>query len=173
MPDSTPGALEVVPVAEGRELPALLTALRQGFEMVVVDLGNGFSELAQRVAHDADEVVLVTDQELPTLRSTRLRVGQLGQLGIHEAHIHVVVNRYRKRRTPSLEAIEEALRVPHVDTVREDPDVAHEAQVKARPATAVAPGSGLSQDLSDLEERLLGREPTTRRRGWWLFGEGQ
>ena len=28
MPDSTPGALEVVPVVEGRELPALLTALK-------------------------------------------------------------------------------------------------------------------------------------------------
>ena len=32
MPDSTPGALEVVPVAEGRELPALLTALKAQLE---------------------------------------------------------------------------------------------------------------------------------------------
>ena len=32
MPDSTPGALEVVPVAEGRELPALLTALKAHLE---------------------------------------------------------------------------------------------------------------------------------------------
>ena len=32
MPDSTPGALEVVPVVEGRELPALLTALKAQLE---------------------------------------------------------------------------------------------------------------------------------------------
>ncbi|MFL0712430.1 MAG: hypothetical protein ACJLS2_07130 [Microcella pacifica] len=32
MPDSTPGALDVVPVAEGRELPALLTALKAQLE---------------------------------------------------------------------------------------------------------------------------------------------
>ena len=32
MPDSTPGALEVVPVAEGRELPALLTAFKAHLE---------------------------------------------------------------------------------------------------------------------------------------------
>ena len=33
MPDHTPGSLDVVPVAEGRELPALLTALKAHLEL--------------------------------------------------------------------------------------------------------------------------------------------
>jgi pilus assembly protein CpaE len=154
---------------EPEELPALLSALRQGFDHVVVDLGNGFSELAQRVAFDAEAVLVVSTQELPALRTANLRIQQLQRLGLDD--LHVVINRYQRRAEPSLDQIRARLRVEELLTVAEDSSTAHRAQVEARPATQVAPGSPLGFDLGDLERRLVGKTPRRRRSGWWLFGQ--
>jgi pilus assembly protein CpaE len=70
----------------------LLHVLRERFQMVIVDCGHHMADATTAVTDMADTVLLVTSTITPSLKSLRLAMTLLGELGVADTRIKVVLN---------------------------------------------------------------------------------
>ncbi|PIE27922.1 MAG: response regulator receiver protein, partial [Micrococcales bacterium] len=79
----------VTPVA----LRAIVTVLREEFDLVVLDAGGHVSPTQAAAVEAADEVLIVTTADVMAVRAMRLRIQAWESLGVrHEAECKVLVN---------------------------------------------------------------------------------
>ena len=91
-------------------LPRFFDALRQGFDVVLVDGLRSFSDIAVAVMDEADMVLLPVTQDIPAVRSARKVIKLFARLGYEGGKSRVVLNRFHKRAMVNEEVIEEHLR---------------------------------------------------------------
>ena len=91
-------------------LPRFFNALRQSFDVVLVDGLRSFSDIAVAVMDEADMVLLPVTQDIPAVRSARKVIKLFARLGYEGGKSRVVLNRFHKRAMVSEEVIEEHLR---------------------------------------------------------------
>jgi pilus assembly protein CpaE len=136
----------------------LLARLGRHFGAVVVDGVRDFSDVALTAVDAADVVAVVTTPELMAVRAARRARVVLRHLGVGDDKLALVVNRQRRRAPVPLPALQEAVALPLLATVRE----------AARPRP---------RELERLAKRLLAlarpapaSEPVRRR--FWRRAEG-
>lgn len=154
------------PALGAEQVPVVLAALRRAFTHLVVDLGGSFNAVAQEVVIDAQHLVLVSAQQLLSLRTTHTRLSQLDALGVGKNQIWLVLNRFDPHHGPSRQTVEEQLGHPVVGRLPEDP-AAEAAQQDGKPLPEEAPRSRLARTLQELAATMEGR---TLKRTWaWPF----
>jgi pilus assembly protein CpaE len=100
---------------------AIVRLLRRFFDYVVVDLGRSVvDETVATVLELADERLLVTAPELPTLRNVKQILPLVPHGGDAKESIRVVVSRYEDGVSVSTKEIERAVGLPVWETVHED-----------------------------------------------------
>jgi Flp pilus assembly CpaE family ATPase len=77
----------------------VLSALREEFDWVIVDVAHGWSETSLQALELAQEVLLVTLLDVPTLNHARRHLELLKRLGHPDSRIHPIVNRYSSRES--------------------------------------------------------------------------
>lgn len=90
-------------------LPRLFAALRQNFDVVLVDGLRNFSDIAVAVMDDADMVLLPVTQDIPAVRSARKVLKLFARLGYEGGKSRVILNRFHKRSLVTDSVIEEHL----------------------------------------------------------------
>jgi pilus assembly protein CpaE len=91
-------------------LPRFFSALKQGFDVILVDGLRNFSDLAVAVMDEADMVLLPVTQDIPAVRSARKVLKLFTRLGYEGGKARVILNRFHRRSLVTPEVIEEHLR---------------------------------------------------------------
>jgi Flp pilus assembly CpaE family ATPase len=149
--------LEVSPIDVNR----LLDYLRRLCRIVVLDVPCTNDEVYVQTLAAADQVVLVAEQTLPSLRSLRLVLDMLGRNNLSETPvdgrpIHLVVNRYNyKAQEYSLDKLEGLLQVKKLLTVGNDFASVNAALNHGKPLKARSPRCHVVQDLEQVVTLLL------------------
>jgi pilus assembly protein CpaE len=94
---AAPSKMEDAELVTDQHVHGVLEALRVDFEWVVVDVSRSWSESTVRALDMADEILLVTLQDVPTLTHARAHRELLIRLGHSPRKIHTIVNRASKR----------------------------------------------------------------------------
>jgi len=93
---AAPSRMEDVELVTPAHVEAVLAVLRREYDWVVIDVSRNCSAVSVRALDLANEVLLVTLQDVPTLNHTRAHRDLLLRLG-HSAHkIHTIINRHAK-----------------------------------------------------------------------------
>jgi pilus assembly protein CpaE len=71
-----------------------LALLREDFDWVVIDVSRAWSETTVRALDLADQILLVTLMDIPTLHHTRQHIDLLERLGHTGKRIRLIANRY-------------------------------------------------------------------------------
>ena len=71
----------------------MLGLLKASFTHVIIDTSKGFSELDMQVLNEADDVLLVTQLDLPCLRNVVRLDGSFKETGKFDEKVKIVVNR--------------------------------------------------------------------------------
>lgn len=142
---------------------ALLNLLGQA-EIIIIDGAAGLGREALATMEVADELVIVTNPELPALTDA-LRAVRLA----HESGakvLGVVLNRVRGHSHElSVEDVNEMLGVPVIAVVPEDPYVPRAIAQKI-PVVHFAPSSRAARQFRRLAATVLGKQPEpTKRKG--------
>jgi pilus assembly protein CpaE len=87
----------------------LLNALRQQFDLVVVDTSSNFDAFSQAVLADCDLAYLVTSIELPAIKDARVCLSTFDRLGLATDKIRVVLNRANSKVGFPPEEVDRAL----------------------------------------------------------------
>ena len=171
---STRGRLDVLPapdsptdaMAELADPAPLVEFVRQRYELVVADTPPVFSRWSATLASLCDELVLVTNNELPAVHAAQRALAHLERQRIERSKVRLVVNRFVRGAGLSREAIATALHIEIAHVVPADPETIHRSIVEAKPAPA---SSAAGRSLRELAEQLCGRplQPSPRPKSAW------
>lgn len=153
------GYIEDLARVSKKQFPEFLGHARKGFDVLLVDGVRDFNDHAIAVLDVADEVIVITTQEILALRGLALRLEVFARLGVDADQLTVVLSRFAGNRHVPLSAIVETLRVEPRFTVRDDPKAAHGALKAGLPLPAFAPRSRAVQDIEAIAEYVAGAAP--------------
>ena len=149
-------------------LPAFIEAVKKQHGLVVIDGLRGFSDQAVTALDSADVILLVITQDIPALRSAKHVLSLFKRLGYDRSKVRLVLNRYQKKSSLSVDEIAERLdhsvyevldnSFPFVSSLIEEGRLARDVNLKHK----------VTKGFDRLASRLLGLEMSPNKRG--LFG---
>lgn len=143
----------------------LLNFWRKHYQAIVLDLPGVYSP-GFEFASIADEILLVTTNELAALHATRRTLEYLEKVSVDRSRIKLVLTRYQSSTGLKRDDVQTALRLEPYALLSNDYDAVQAAVLDGRP---VSPESYLGRSIRVLMERLLGKPRTAKKRSS-LFG---
>jgi pilus assembly protein CpaE len=109
---AAPPSPELADSISADQFSKLLVYLKRMYAYTVVDTASYLSDSVQATMEVADLIVLVTTQEIPSIKNANLFLTLADKVGIRRDHILFVMNKYDKRIAIAPEKIGESLRQP-------------------------------------------------------------
>ena len=156
----------------------ILNLLRVSYSHLVVDLSKSLQAIDIQALRMADQVLLVAQLELASLRNVVRLVHYLsGEEGLADK-VRVVINRVGAETIEegiSLKRAEESIGKPIFWQIPNDPKTVIAARVAGQPLVTHAPKSRAQQAYAGLAQAVSGRpapgsNPDLKAKGGWLFG---
>jgi pilus assembly protein CpaE len=164
----TPGGLWVLPgpddpelddVLDANTIAAMVRQLRSHFAFTVLDCEHHLSERTLAALDAADRLVLVTQLNVPALRSTQRTLEICKRLGYASDKVMVVVNRFQLDDVLSIKDAEKVLGAEVFQSLPNDYQLATSALTKGISLAQADPDSKLSLAFDKLAARLGGASP--------------
>ena len=130
----------------------LLRFASSRYDTIVVDLPERINEATAALVAEAERVVIVTTSELPALRLARRRLMELGERGVPQDRIRIVLNRWQ-RGDLEAPAVEDLLGLPVAGVL---PNNYRAVQAAMETAGFVRPDSDLGRAFGRLAAHLAG-----------------
>jgi pilus assembly protein CpaE len=111
----------------------LVQFLRQYYAYIVIDTSSYLSDVVQAALDNADVIVLITSQDIPSVKNCHLFLALADGSGIKRERIVFLMNKYDKRISISPERVGENLRQEVLVTVPIDEKVASTAITRGIP----------------------------------------
>jgi pilus assembly protein CpaE len=89
----------------------VLQFLRQLYAYIVVDAGSYLNDITLSVLDDSDVIVLITTQDIPSIKDGRLFLDLMATMGIPLERVAFVMNRFNPRITITPEKVAESLKL--------------------------------------------------------------
>lgn len=155
------------------ELYMLLSALRQHFQHIVVNLtGQPDSEALRTFATHCDSLLWYTDQSVLDCRRNLDVLARWRAKGMKFEHTGLLIDRYMGGVAPNADALGKSFGLPVMATLALSPELRINAKNQATTLFDLAPREALSLALKKLGERLTKRsqssEQTVSKSGVWL-----
>ena len=133
----------------------LVEFVRTQYDAIVLDSGGIYGSWGLGLARLADELLVVSTNELPALQATQRAFSYLDAQHIERGKTRLLVNRYNRDVGLSREVIETALHEEVYHVLPSDYDAVQRALIDGRP---VPPNSNLGKAMGELGERLYGKK---------------
>ncbi|MDR5672132.1 FleN family ATPase involved in flagellar biosynthesis [Halalkaliarchaeum sp. AArc-CO] len=171
---SVPGGFEVLPSgttvegfvdADVTEIPAVLEAVEDRYDVIIFDTGAGVSHESLLPLGLADRTVIVSSPRVASVRDANKTAELAERLGGQVAG--VLFSKSGTGRSPPPEQIASYLELPLLGHVPEDPAVP-DAQDSGRPVVTVAPESAAARAYREVARTLFEEKPSdqaTRKNG--------
>lgn len=155
------------------ELYMLLSALRQHFQHIVVNLtGQPDSEALRTFATHCDSLLWYTDQSVLDCRRNLDVLARWRAKGMKFEHTGLLIDRYMGGVAPNADALAKSFGLPVMATLALSPELRINAKNQATTLFDLAPREALSLALKKLGERLTKRsqssEQAVSKSGAWL-----
>jgi pilus assembly protein CpaE len=126
---------------------------RWHYETTILDTCSAYGPWNLSVLRLADEILLVSTNELPSLQATQRTLNYLEQNRIERSKVKLIVNRYNRDVGLNKEVIETAIRCEVFQVLPSDFEGVQRAMIDGKPSPISSPfGKGLAQ----LAEKLGG-----------------
>jgi pilus assembly protein CpaE len=154
-------------IQELRDPSPILEYARHAYDVVILDTSGVYGEWNLNVARLANELLLVTTNELPALQAAQRALSYLDTNRIGRWKIRLIVNRYLRDVGLSREVIGTALHTEVFDTLSSDYEGVQKSLMDGKPIpTSTVLGKGIAQ----LVDRLGGKPDATAKKGSSLSG---
>ncbi len=141
----------------------LLQFWRCQYEAIVLDTAG--AQVSVDLARLADHILMVTNNELVALHTTRRSMEFLEQSGIERKRLRLVVNRYSPGTGLKRDEVQTALKLEPYALLANEYETVQQAVLEGRPVEA---GTRYARGVRTLAVRLSGKEPPAERKPSWL-----
>ncbi|BAP41817.1 pilus assembly protein [Pseudomonas sp. 21LCFQ02] len=152
------------------ELYMLLSALRQHFQHVIINLvGQPDSEALRTLVSHCDQLVWYTDQSVIECRRNLAILNLWRDKGMKLQHAVLLVDRYLRAVAPNAETVGKTFGLPVVSVLALSPELRLNAKNQGVTLFELAPRESLSAGLRQLGEHLISHSGRAEKRteGWF------
>ena len=149
-------------------LMQMLDTLQESYDYVVVDTASMLDELLLSLIDKSDDVLMVVDMDLPSLKNAKLALETLRLLKFSTANVKLVMNRNNAKNRLNDKEIEGALRMEIAASVPSDASVPNSVN-EGRPVVETDPKSKVARGFESVAELVAGKIPESTSKGG-LFG---
>ena len=136
-------------------VPELFGILNNSFDWVVVDLGRHIDERSIELLDLADDVLMVSVLDVPTIRNTRRYIDLLERLEIPSHRVKLVVNRHQEGGRLSNRDLENTVGMPVFWALPNEYRSMSAAIDSGNPVVLDSPRSRLARSYRDLASALV------------------
>jgi pilus assembly protein CpaE len=147
-------------MGELRDPSGIIENARGVYDMVVLDAGGVYGEWNLAQAQIADEVLLVTTNELTALQAVQRALTYLDANGVRASKVRLIVNRYDRHTGLSRDAIGTALHTEIFHIMPADYDAIQKALMDGKP---IASSTNFGKSVGILVDRLSGTSEPQRK----------
>ncbi len=149
--------LEELDLLRPSEIGRVFSFLKSRFHYVVVDGLRTFDDNSMFVLDQADRILMVLTQDVPSVRSASRSMEIFRRIGYDESKVAVVLNSYRNRELITPHYVAMSLRLQPVLTLRRDFKLVLKSINEGTPLHVCAPQSKIAGDIDALAQELGGR----------------
>lgn len=160
-PDVSERATAITPV----QVDQVLRLARQQVGMVLLDLPDALDALTVKALDLADEVILVLDNTVPSVRRAKRWLTMLHSLGYTDSKLRLVLHKTHPGSDIDISHLEATLGMPLSHTLPGDPATSLQAMNQGVPMATLNAGSPWVQALRHWIEQTWHLTPT-RRKSW-------
>ena len=164
-----PAHLEEGEAVTAADFEKILATLRSMYSFVVIDGGTHLSETTLVAIEKADDVFLMTDNMVASVRAVQRCLDTLTRLGLETDDFQIVLNRPIARSEISTSDIKDALKLEIAHKLPIDEATAIVAANHGKPLDKVNPRSPLVEAIEGIAKSIAG-EATRAQQGRGLFG---
>ena len=143
-----------------RDPSPILEYARHAYDVVILDTSSVYTEWNLNIARAANELLLVTTNELPALQAAQRALSYLDTNRIGRWKIRLVVNRYLRDVGLSREVIGTALHTEVFETLPSDYDAVQKALLDGKPIPASTP---FGKGMVEMVDRLGGKSQPAKK----------
>jgi pilus assembly protein CpaE len=143
-----------------RDPSPILDYARHAYDVIIVDAGSVYGEWNLNIARAANDLLLITTNELPALQAAQRALSYLDTNRIGRWKIRLLVNRYLRDVGLSREVIGTALHTEVFDILPSDYDAVQKSLMEGKPAP---PNTSFGKSIMQLADRLSGRAESTKK----------
>jgi len=136
------------------QLDRALEILREDFDWILINISHSWYEISAHVLDIADQILLITSLDVPTLNRARRHLELMKRLGHSGARTHIVVNRRVKSDEVSEADVAKFLGAVADVKLPFDPATASSCVNHGAMLSEVAPGRALHRAYKSLAENL-------------------
>jgi pilus assembly protein CpaE len=140
-------------VSELLDARAIVEYARGTYELVVIDAGGVYGDWNLSQAQLADEILLITTNELTSLQAAQRALTYLDNNGVGRWKIRLIVNRYDRHVGLNKDVIGTALHTDIYHLMPTDYDAIQKALMEGKP---LAPATSFGKSVIALVDRLAG-----------------
>jgi pilus assembly protein CpaE len=152
---------------ELRDPSPILEYARHAYDVVILDTSSVYTDWNLNCARAANELLLVTTNELPALQAAQRALSYLDTNRIGRWKIRLVVNRYLRDVGLSREVIGTALHTEVFETLPSDYEAVQKALLDGKPIPASTP---FGKGVVEIVDRLGGKSQPGGKKGSSLSG---
>jgi pilus assembly protein CpaE len=154
---AAPSRPEYAEKVSSSDFSKVLEYLRQMYSYVVVDTASLLTDVTLAAIDVSDLIVLVTTQDIPSIKNCRLFLDLLQTLGIERDRILFVMNRYDKRINITPDRVAENLKQEVVSVVPFDEQTATKAVNRGVPFVLESKNQPAARGVFSLAESVRAR----------------
>lgn len=140
-------------VSEVADARSIIEYARGTYELVVLDAGGVYGDWNLSQAQMADEILLITTNELTSLQAVQRSLNYLENNGVERYKIRLVVNRYDRHVGLNKDVIGTALHMDIFHLMPADYDAIQKALMEGKPLSS---GTSFGKSVIALADRLGG-----------------
>jgi len=150
-----------------RDPSPILEYARHAYDVVILDTSSVYTEWNLNCARAANELLLVTTNELPALQAAQRALSYLDTNRIGRWKIRLIVNRYLRDVGLSREVIGTALHTDVFETLPSDYEAVQKALLEGKPIQA---STIFGKGIVEIVNRLGGKSAPGNKKGSSLSG---
>jgi pilus assembly protein CpaE len=117
---AAPSHPEMTEKVTGDEFSKLMKILRQIYQYIIIDTASYLAEIGAASLDVADQIVLITTQDIPSIKNANSFLVLADSVGIERSKILFIMNRYDKQIAITPEKLSESLKQEIVITIPKD-----------------------------------------------------
>lgn len=149
-------------------LMQMLDVLQETYDFVVVDTASMLDELILSLIEKADDVLMIVDMDLPSLKNAKLALETLRLLKFSTSNVKLVMNRSNAKNKLNNKEIEAALKMEIAAAVPSDASVPNSVN-EGRPVVETDPKGKVAKGFESVASLVAGKIPEGTSKGG-LFG---
>ena len=147
-------------VSDLKDATAIVNYARENYDVVLLDAGSVYGAWNLSQAQLADEVLLVSTNELPALQAAQRAMNYLDAGHVPRSKVRLIVNRYNSSVGLSRDVISTALNVEVYHMIQSDFEGVQRSLMEGKPLAA---GSIVGKGMVELGERLAGHKQVQKK----------